>query len=293
MATFVQYGPVVTVEPPVICSTAELFALVLPANEEKLRNLCHRVFEIPSGSKVKCRPMGGYVFLIFGQIRKVSAKSIKPGVKEKNVIFHVPVIVHYDGKEVPALFDPYIFVDNPNSMAGGREVFGYAKSYGQVEMSGPLRLPSDMLLCVFGGNDDQELWDFGKRLVHVQRLGPLPAELVAIGDLITDAILPVHDILHDWAHKGVKQLFLKQFRSIDDFNANPPQCSLQQITLAEYQPTIQTLDLLSYRFRVTIERVGSHPVRKELGLHRTCDVEGGFRLETDFTLGDGKVLWSL
>ena len=74
--------------------------------------------------------------------------------REEQAAIWVPVVVHRGDGLLPCSlgwFVPYMFVDNPLSLAGGREIYGFNKNQGLIELpgedgAGPLKVHA------YGGN---------------------------------------------------------------------------------------------------------------------------------------------
>lgn len=294
MAKYVQFGPVTSAAPPIVCTGADLFVFALPAAIANLTYLCHRVFQESSHGKVKCKPLGPWVFVVAGSIRHVSGNSQqRPGVHEKNILVHVPVAVEADGETFPAVFSPYVWVDNPNSMTGGREVFGYCKSLGQIDIENPAD-PDSFQLNVFGGNDSSETWKWHQDFLSIRRSRMTSRILVNIIDLVEEAE-EVADLVSSWADPDseVKEIFYKQFRASSD--CIPGQTSsacFSEILTAKYVVYDRvSLEPLNHEYEFTIAPLDSHPLRAELGLPARCEVPG-YRMKTNFRVEYARSLWT-
>ena len=80
--------------------------------------------------------------LSFGAVEKIKPR-LEPWcrmgfAREEQVAIWVPVIAHRGGGILPSLgwFVPYMWVDNPLSLAGGREIYGFNKNQGLIELPG-------------------------------------------------------------------------------------------------------------------------------------------------------------
>jgi hypothetical protein len=310
MGTFVSYGPRLTLPAPVVCEDAVIYGFLIPANLQKLTALCDRVFQIPSkspgpgGPAVTCTPTDPYVIMTFSDVGWVGTDTTKTninaGVTEHSVLFYVPVTIASARFTGAALFTPFIWVDNPLSLIGGREEFGYVKGFGSIRIPHGFS-PSSFGLYSFGGKFSDKYWTFNK-LIEVKRGNPLlllnPADILAA---LTAGLTPPSAILEqlfvDWLTATARQVFLKQFRSIIDQSND---CCIQEITAAEY--TIRGAPvsiLLPNRYHITIQPLDSDPVVQDLGLQGnvtagggfTTSVNGGFRVETSFRLCKGQVLF--
>jgi hypothetical protein len=280
-----------TAEPPIVCDLGELYVFGLAADLDAMNHLCKRVFDEPSGGAIRCRALDAYVVLIFGTIKKVSGGVGGPGVKENNVLLHVPVLVETMDATFPALFSPFVFVDNPNSMTGGRETFGYAKTWGRIEISSAPE-PELFKLDTFGGNFDDQFWDVHPGLIRIERKHRVEGLMYSIMDLF-GGLGEVGYLLDSWSREGVQEIFHKQFRAIVDHEpGRPPPACLHQIATADYTlfgPAAE-VDPLTYLYEIRLKRLESHPMVKELGLPLSSK-SPGYRVRTSFRVDHGRVLW--
>jgi hypothetical protein len=290
MLKFVDYGPVMTAPPPIICEGADLYVFALDADFDRLDGLCKAAFNVPTKNAVRCTPIGPQVVLIFGRIDKVKGAGAGPGVREKNVLLDVPVTIETGGESFGALFSPFVWVDNPNSLVGGRETFGYAKTWGTIRIVGR-REPSTFALDTFGGDHTDEFWGMRPDIITLQRKGDVVPELFSIMDLV-GGIGDVGDLLGEWAETGVKEIFYKQFRAIDDGHpGKPPLASLAQIAIAEYVVFgAESIEPLTHLYDLKLKLLDSHPFKRQLGLRDTKNLPG-YRLRTSFKVEHGQVLW--
>ncbi len=293
---YLDFGPVMTAEPPIVCRGADLFVFAVEAKIDALGQLCKRVFNDPSNGEVRCAPLGPWVVIIAGSIAHVSGGNAeRPGVREKNVLVHVPVLVETNNAGIfPALFSPFVWVDNPNSMTGGREVFGYAKTYGllDIDPGDHTANPGSFELTTFGGNKTDDLWDWHKKFIRIHRKGKIPNALFGIMDLV-GGVGAVGDLLDSWANTGVKEIFYKQFRDVKDHKTGvPAKACFSQIATAEYVLFgAEAVEPLDHLYELQIGELDSHPIRKQLGLDPS-NTSAGYRMKTNFRVEHGSVLWS-
>jgi hypothetical protein len=275
---------------------SDRFVFGLKADLDSLKELCSKVFTEPSNHEVQCEPFGRWVVLIAGSINRVSGGNVdKPAVIEKNVMVHVPVTVKTKNSIFAALFSPYVWVDNPNSLIGGREVFGYAKSYGCLSIDSPDNdpaTPKSFELATFGGNDTDPVWDWHKDFIRIHRAGKTPSGVSSIMDLV-GGNCEAGDLLDEWSKTGVKEIFYKQVRDVhDDAAGESAQACFRQITTAEYVlDGAENAQLLDHIYEIRIGELDSHPIRKELGLE-SRQQSAGYRLKTNFKVEHGRVLLS-
>jgi hypothetical protein len=295
MNSFVEYGPVV-VGPPVECKDAVLFGFFLAADQAKLNKLCTDVFETPSstiagGGVIGCSPLDSFVMLTFGTMGWVGNSAVSSlGVQENQVTIQVPVqITTPGGAKTSAWFSAFEFVDNTLSLTGGREVFGIAKGYGDVNLSS-LSDPQSLTLTAFGGNKTDQFMT-PRIMIAVQRKAP-NAAVAGWAELnLTANFL---QLFMKWANQGgAPQILMKQFMDAGDST----KACFQQIVQADFSvnlkpPTMNPFGALLYDYDITITQLDSLPVFDQLGI-KTQTAHGAFRIEADLVKIDtGKILWT-
>lgn len=294
MPLYVQYGPLVGL-PPVVATNAVVYGFFLRAGENgELTDLCKKVFEEPTKTAagepmVKCEPLDAtHVMVTFATIAAVKSAFGGVPVSENEVLLQVPVKVTASGQApFNAFFAPYVIIDNPASITGGREIYGYAKTYGNVTPLPPIGEIMPLSLQAFGGDAGSPALGLVPLIdVMPQALNPL-ALVDLLAPLTVEFQALVNNVLADKLNPPVRQIFLKQFQDVDGIHA-----SVQQIAYADYAITpIAPPELLGFSYNVTIHEVGSHPAKKELGILSPQVVDGGFVLMQNFTLTVPQVLW--
>jgi uncharacterized protein with NAD-binding domain and iron-sulfur cluster len=313
---YVDYGGLATCPSPVDCDDATLYSFFVEADHTRLVALCDKVFREPSAGEFELLPLGHHVMLSFGIVKRIKPR-LEPWCRmgfatERQVAFWIPVVALRRPHGVPVAarlgwFVPYMWVDNPLSLAGGREIYGYNKNWGRIE------LPKDgsadgFKLDAYGGEYGGGRPAGYHRLIEVVRSsdGSLRRGDPAWEDLhgLTDGLrrilrerrseLIAHPDLeladdafeHIVRSGGPPQFFLKQFRSVSDSErASGQQITDGGVTLKR----IKGRPLLT-NFRFTLHDLDSHPAAKELGV-RSQDTDLAFEVDMDFVLEDGRVLW--
>ena len=136
---YVNYGAMVNTNVPFLCKGTRLFGFMVEGDLDKLKALCSKVLSDPAQGAVEYVPLTHYVLLAYADVSEVS--SAEPplnkvgSVNERQVATWVltAAVKREAGVLVAqrlAWFVPYIIVDNPASLTGGREVYGYPKSFG-------------------------------------------------------------------------------------------------------------------------------------------------------------------
>jgi hypothetical protein len=316
VARYVEYGGLTTVPSPVECEGARLYGFILEGDLDKIKALCHKVFYQPSGGQVDYQPVSRYVMLTFGDIPQIIPK-VDPfnrmgTTSEKQVALWVlTAAVRREGSvlvaERLAWFVPYMFVHNPISLSGGREIYGYAKNWGWLGMPSDEQDPGRFTLDAFGMRE-YSTHSKAKRvpLLQVRRVGPSQTDQgrdkwesldQAFGEIRKQIsgdqdmfMLPglelAESLFHDLTHEEVPQVFLKQFRSV----ANGLNASTQAVVEAPSKLTrFEGMSFLD-KYSFTLHHLDSHPIGNDLGL-KSQDALLSFWVEMDFILEDGSVIW--
>ena len=309
---FVQFGAMTTLPGPDRCESAELYGFFFRAEHDRLSELCTKVFREPTGGVVDYRPLGHHVLLTFGRIKRIAPQTPPfdrwGNLAEDQVVIWIPVGAAHDSSVIPhapkfAVFIPYIWLDDPLSMATGRETGGWPKSWGWTVFSPPGE-PLHLGLDVYG-------WQFGPD-AHPQRTPLLNVtegtgangydrlRFETVGDLFgelwstarRDKKIPAPepgwglDLLKEAFRAELPQLFLKQIRSADD----PETAALQQLITSEAKVHRLSGRPLFKEHHLEVGQLDSSPVRTELGLVDQV-TRLGFKVEMDFTQERGRVIW--
>jgi len=198
-------------------------------------------------------------------------------------MFRIPVEFWSSNLGVPILayFSPFVWVNNPVSMAGGREVFGYPKTFGNIGLAGSSTAPS-VVLKTYCGNMKDKQWK-ERELISI-----LPHK----GGTKKSAKLTVksEQLMNDWIGGTVKEIFLKQFLAIDSSFQYRSAC-FEQIATAEYRANKVNAKILPGSFDLTIKNFQSAPLFDELGVEDATGLEV-MRVEIDeFVIGNPQILW--
>jgi len=312
---YVTYGGLATSAGPFSCRGTTLHGFLLEGDGDCIRGLCEKVFAAPSGDRIRVQPFGHHVMLTFGIVRRLSSMTFPfsqmGDATEKQVGLWIPVTVSQRTTNGPAQswlawFVPYMWVDNPLSLSGGREVYGYAKNWGWI--NGPeVQRPMRLLLSVYGGNfragapagkhslitvratqrrgstDTQREWhDFGRALAqHTGEVGAEATKIIREGANVSERLVGALMRGH-----GPRQIFLKQFRSPSDGD----RASSQQIVEAAAKIKRLTPTPRLEEFYVDVRHLDSHPLARDLGIG-SQPTRLAFRVNMDFVLEAGRVLW--
>jgi hypothetical protein len=263
-----------------------LCQFVLQADPKRLQQALDTYLN-PLAGEHSFRALGRWVILQTGHI--ASNVSAPPGEiygtgKETSATFLVPC-ARWRGWAKPGtlpievgFFAPFIFVDHPLSVVAGREVLGMAKQLASFDAVMPDHLDqttmSTMAVRVLGRDSPVE----SLPLLRVQR-GPLtgappgsPSFWTSARraiDAVLGSIAPQgrRDVVHELLEKllGARQVLFFSLRQLRD-TRDPHRAAFREITRGRMRLGHVALETLSATHSIEIERVGSHPIARCLGL---------------------------
>ena len=134
---YVERGGDPVTRHPFDARVARLAIFTLPCDGQRLQRLCDRTFAAPTGGAETYVPLGESVYVAFASIAEL--RSSEPpddelgSVAEREVAVWIPV---YDTRrDRTAWMIPYIFVDAPAPLLGGREIYGFPKQPAHIAVS--------------------------------------------------------------------------------------------------------------------------------------------------------------
>jgi hypothetical protein len=300
---YVEYGGTATTPQPDLVKDCVLYGFFPEANRQKLESLCDEVFAKPSKGAVTCTPLLNRVMLTFG-----STPTIQPQLKkfskmgyatEQQVAFWIPVEVRRKSKakSFPRLawFVPYMWVDNPLSLCGGREIFGWAKNWGSMTVDPK----AGFTLQAYGGNFNSGSPSGFCPLIEATPISAAASKPLdnlfgtVIEWFLNEALSLVGSDIRNLFNRFVSPttttpvVFLKQFRSV----SNGLEASVQEITGAKILLTnLKSLRPVLSKYHLTINHLDSHDITADLGVTNQ-ELSAGFEITMDFTLKNGITLW--
>jgi hypothetical protein len=158
---YVNHGADLSYPTPLMCAGTTLYGFILEGQSQNLLALCRRVFYEPSGGQVYYYPLSRFFMLTVGYIQQIYSTSFNCGwTPEAQAIVWIPTAaVKPSGSKLIAerlaWFPAYTIVSNPYSLVSGREVIGFFKGFGWIDVPedgaaiNPARLGAD----VFGIKD--------------------------------------------------------------------------------------------------------------------------------------------
>ena len=300
---YVSYGGEQVFQQPYSARDTQLYAFILPIESDKRalpQALLDRVLNRPSNGRLDCRlalPFALLSFQHFGALGALGPPDEHKGSFAYNeATLWLPVVDHNRPGLNFCYFVPYIFADNHFAIAAGREVYGYPKALGQIEMplspqddlsfrltteaiphfaSGAIGQPATLIEVTptIRPQSPQTPW---QRWEHAaQHL----VEHVA-GDGV-DAMMEF--IAKEIFRPQVQMVFLKQFRDA----ANGARACYQAIVEGAGSITEFKGGLPLGEFDVLINPLDSHPVCGELGLEARLRAHGFF-IEFSFDILAGR-----
>lgn len=292
---YVDRGGEQAVRQPFELREAVSRAFVLPADVASLSAVCDRYLHEPSDGRVRVRPLGPYVMLVFAKTAVACSAELpdraKGWIPEIDVAFWMPVI----NEQTKRLqwFLPYVFVDTSYAAAGGREIYGFPKSVATFQIPDDLTSPEALTVdTIVLHPQGSETMARSQRIIEVRRVGSaasvLPG-LAALAPLVKST--PVLQTAYDQVRAGavsLPMLFLKQFRDAGD----PSRACYQAIVEAPARMThIAEAGWIRGAFEVEITAADSHPIARELGLADVITPIAQFFVRSDFLMEVGREVW--
>ncbi len=299
---------------PFACNRTQMYGFFIAADPAAIQNLIDRCLNLPTGGACDYRALSSHVLVTFADTNKLTPTSPPvPGwVPERSAsiwVFAAAVkreLGVYVAERL-AVFPAYVFVDIGWSLVTGREVYGFPKQDGPIELprwkdaTGAMTATT-MVLPVF--RPDEEACN--EVVLAVDRVG----EGTATADVWTtleDAgrfiyqrfdegarvILPglgfLKNLVELALHRDVPCVFLKQFRDI----ADGTRACYQAVTEAPMHVTaLHEGGILPGTFQVTTVDYASCRIMRDLGLRTTTvPVTAAFYLDFDFTSERGREVW--
>ncbi len=300
---------------------AQLAAFFFDADSQQLTALCNQYLNFPTNGHTRYLPLLPKVVVLFADMF-VASRDERDGqvgrFPQTEVSFWIPTVAmrSVGGLFVPdhlAWFVPQLFVDESNSIATGREVYGFNKQAAHFEKPASIRHPVFAVDVLGVKHFTPQATGQHERLLEIRRIGDArtgdapvderPPMWQSWDDAQAD-VLPqlLKTVAADTKNKLVeittmlithqmRLVFLKQFRDITDTR------------LACYQAIVEApLSLLQFQqggslsgdYVLHINPLDSHPIAQTLGLRLEHDEQRasiGLWMKLDFLLGAGTEIW--
>jgi len=289
----------------------EFYGFLLPADPDILqKNLCDKYFNEPSGGKVKFRPAGPFVLLVFCKLNSLISKSPPYDnygwYSEQEAAVWVLTIDETRNRLFWAF--PYIWVDNALAMSMGREIYGFPKGLGWFQMpDSPASADMFTMDTLALKTLDSKTQGVREQLMKVERVveGKAQAEWGSIkegGEAVLKSLgmfAPANGIwddleliahsLEDLIPGNCPFVFLKQFRDIaDGYKA----CYQSIVEVPCKMTNFYSGGFLPGQYEVTFADFASHPIVKDLGLSgNVVQPVLSYWTKFDFVVGNGTEIW--
>ena len=300
---------------------AHLAAFFFDADAQQLTALCNQYLNFPTNAYIHYRPLFAKVVVLFADMVVASRDERDSQVgrfSQAEVSFWIPTVASrkVGGVFLPdhlAWFVPQLFVDDSNSIATGREVYGFNKQAAYFEKPKSIRHPAFAVDVSGIQHFSPQATGQRARLLEMRRINDArtgdapsderPATWQSWDEAQAD-VLPelLKTIAADSKNKLVeistmlithqmRLVFLKQFRDVADTR------------LACYQAVVEApLSLLQFQqggslsgdYVLRVNPLDSHPIGRTLGLRLEHDEQRaslGLWMKLDFLLGAGIEIW--
>ena len=315
---FLSRGGDITQRGPYELRDVRIYSFTLSCDYDALVRLCDTCLNLPeaASSGVTYRPLAPFVVLQFAKMdsaRSGHAEDRKKGwTHERDVSVWIPVLARGGGSTRLVWFLPYVFVDNPEAVALGREVYGYPKQ--QATMHFPEEHePAEFWVKtnVFTRyREDQQTTE--EKVMRVSPKAPmtLSQSLASPVDDLVSGLMALAASVWESQTKGMsaadasearalfnlfpspkaRMVFLKQIRDVEDTSRA---CYKALVEAPLPVRALRGLGRIKGDFRAELASFDSHPMLKELGLQAGPQpVRLAWWCDCDFDVEAGQVLWS-
>jgi hypothetical protein len=312
---YIERGGEIVFSPPGRARGVRMYSFILRAEPRRLGALFDRYLNVPTKGEVAFEPAGSLFVLNFTSLAEVGAMR---GPDEELGFFRESEMaiwtLGYDKNQNEYVtFVPYMIVDQGPALAMGREVFGFPKQFGRVEMPGrdgaaerfSLHLPG---LDSWGPGQEFTM----KKLVEIKSSGPEAGEATESFDSLADLLVRLSEIvlddpgLIDPSEADPIELFGKMlqavgtvtlpmvfFKQIRDAQ-EPRRACHQSVQRAEFVVTkFDGAAVMGGNWDIELVDLANEPIRRELGLPEgPLTPIGAFWVDFDFDLTVTDQLWS-
>lgn len=305
---YVEYGGRAGAPPPFRSTEGRFRAWLVKGEANLIEQFVERVLNVPAEGAVRYSPIiGEYLLLQTGSFGSVVSEA--PGfqgtgfVEEAQISLWVPVWSETreegGGYRLHSLgmACPFIVVDNPLSLVGGREDYGYPKTLGRFDPATGVGDP--LTVEVFGGDYSptekagwHTLFQISGEAAPAAAPQWIPLEDAAahITDDLLGLELPdlelIKKILALLTGKETVQVFLKQFRDTARAGAACYQAVVEaplEFLSSSVAPALQT-------WTIAIDALDSHPIARELGVAPSQTVRFCLDVRMDMLVEPGQVV---
>ncbi len=320
---YVDYPGNLAYEQPFIMKDLELFGFVIDGNKSTMQQMVDARLNFMSD-----RPDTKYFIasdkIIFAFTQSPFLQSTVPKFRDMGRFTEITFCSYVfvaeckwkDGEwwaQRLLFFIPYILVNTPLTLIGGREDYGFPKTMGEFVYPADIAKPDLFSVSTIGmqhfnvdavaglhdfitiskqkeevnagskGSSDggilKDLSDLWGSLKHM--LSPKDhAFRMGLGFMMDEA--------SDLWNKRMEMVFMRQFRDIGD----PSKACYQAIISSNgYPDNLRDVQFLKDSYMVTINHMDTLPIDQELGLGQTTQVSHAFAVKFDSSFDKGKEIY--
>ena len=324
LPVYVERGGECVYCPPGVATGVRMYAFIVKGDALALAEMFDRYLNVPSDGAVQFEPAGELFVLNFTTLNHVGA--LTPPDVERGYFTESEVAIWslgYDRvSDTYATFVPYMVVDQGAAMAMGREVYGFPKQLGEVDMppeAGPYdafqlrvrgvqqwgadqRFDLHPLVDITQTDTDVPPPDdgFGSQLELVLAMSKLAQEDPGLGSAVRlpgvgskdrrNASGPdMLDALELLTDETLPMVFLKQVRD----GRMPLRACYQAVQRADFVVTAyRGATRLPGTYRIDIHDLANEPIRRDLGIPAgPLEPVDAFVVDFDFTLSVAEEIW--
>ncbi|WP_296679441.1 hypothetical protein [Novosphingobium sp.] len=303
---------------PFLCANTQMYGFYLRANRNAIQQrLVDPILNAPAGGATNYQAISDLVLMSFAMANHCTSTmppdSAIGWVTEGSWTLWVPLVtvkreMGIDVAQRFVFYPAYITVDNSWSVAAGREIYGFPKGYGPVNLpkkGDPVThlTTSTMVMETFASSSQGQV----RPLVDVVQTeaGTIGGEVwrdledavSAIAHLLTGngghLIVPglnfAKNLIQLAREEEVPSVFLKQFRDAAD---GTRACYQSILEAGSFVDKFNGGGLLTGTYRATLCNYDSHPILTDLGLKAGPQrLEFPFWVNFDFTVKQGTEVW--
>lgn len=294
------------------------YGFVVKADQDRLNAICDRHLTQPTGGKLRYIALVPYVLVVCANVTALHPTTAPYSdtfwSPEKEVDF--TILAAAVRKEGPievidhlAWFMPYMLVDSPVAIIAGREIYGFAKQFGWMD------IPTDPdtathfqadTLAVKEFSNDSELTR--QTLLTIERTQKTDTPNTPLTDLrhayqeAKNILFPDGEVLvpgfrffismlEGFVHQETTMAFLKQFPAASDGSKADYQAIVEAPMKME---NMRRGMALTDHYDLTLTNYANWPVQKDMGIALTDGVAPSlfsFYFYLDFVIERGRTLW--
>jgi len=303
---------------PYACRNTQLYGFFLQGDAATMQaQLVDPILNAPTNGAVEYKVLTGLVLVSFAFAAQ-GTSTLPPDngigwVPENSWTVWIPLVavtkeLGINVAQRLVFYPAYICVDNSWSLAAGREVYGFPKSYGPMVIPKAGDPPTEfsastLVMKQFAPQNEGVV----APLMQVSRT----ADSSKAETLWADLNEAIQAIVHMWtAHSGqwsvpglnlildivglvtkeeVPGVFLKQFRDVAD---GTRACYQAIVEAGSFVTTFHSGGILTGSYAATVADYASHPLATNLGVKPgTVPLDLAFQVNIEFTIADGSEIW--